>query len=100
MQGDCLAEVRHLLNRLEAFAFRNVRERIAIALLNEYRKQANVSSNPNVIYMTQQELAGLVGASRESVSRGLKKLEGEGILSLGRGKINLLEHDRLEKIAR
>ena len=99
VQGDCLAEVRHLLNRLEAFAFKNVRERIAIALLNETRKQAENPSGHYDIRMTQQDLAGLVGASRESVSRGLKKLEGEGVLMLSRGRISILDCDRLEKFS-
>lgn len=39
VQGDCLFEVRHLLNRLETFTFRNVRERLAITLLNETRRR-------------------------------------------------------------
>ena len=98
VQGDCLAEVRHLLNRLEAFAFRNVRERIAIALLREEHRQTGSVSQPNQIHMTQQELAGLVGASREGVSRSLKKLETEGILKLNRGMVTILDQKRLKKI--
>ena len=99
VQGDCLAEVRHLLNRLESFAFRNVRERVAIALLNEAHRQVDSTHSPNVITMTQQELAGLVGASRESVSRSLKKLESAGIIKLKRGKMIIQNPQRLEKIA-
>jgi CRP/FNR family transcriptional regulator len=98
VQGDCLAEVRHLLNRLEAFAFRNIRERLAIALLREEQRLGSSGSLPCVIRMTQQELAGLVGSSRESVSRALKKMEREGILKLGRGKITICDKPRLKKI--
>ncbi|MDP2995807.1 MAG: Crp/Fnr family transcriptional regulator, partial [Anaerolineales bacterium] len=66
VQGDCLAEVRYLLNRLETFAFRNIKERLAIALLDEVRHQRADEKDPIELSMIQQELAGLVGASRES----------------------------------
>ena len=98
VQGDCLAEVRHLLNRLEAFAFKNVRERLAIALLREEQRLGSSGSLPCVVRMTQQELAGLVGTTRESVSRALKKMEREGILNLSRGKITISDAPRLKKI--
>lgn len=98
VQGDCLSEVRRLLNRLETFAFRNVKERLAMALLNEHRHQNN--NNPvNELHLTQQELASLVGASRESVSRILKAFERQGIVQLGRGRIILQDLSRLRQIA-
>ena len=45
VQGDCLFEVRHLLHRLEAFAFRSVRERLAITLLNETRRRGSTRAD-------------------------------------------------------
>jgi CRP-like cAMP-binding protein len=98
VQGDCLSEVRHLLNRLETFAFRNIKERLAMALLNELRHQDNGRS-PDELLLTQQDLAGLVGASRESVSRILKAFERKGIVRLGRGRIILQDRSRLRHIA-
>ena len=49
--------------------------------------------------MIQQELAGLVGASRESVSRSLKQLELDEIVELHRGKVRILDLKKLRKIA-
>lgn len=98
VQGDCLSEVRQLLNRLEAFAFRSVRERVAIALLNETRHHLD-KHHTGDLHLTQQELAGLVGASRESVSRSLKQLEHEGVVSLRRGRIRICDWQQLERIA-
>lgn len=97
-QGDCLAEVRHLLNRMEIFAFRNIKERLAIALLDEIRHQRTDEKDPIEVHMRQQELAGLVGASRESVSRSLKQLERDEIVKLLRGKIRILDLEGLRKI--
>jgi len=98
VQGDCLAEVRHLLNRLEAFAFRSVRERVAIALLHESRTVNKTVDASREIKLTQNELAGLVGAARESVSRVLKSLEREGIIILSRGKVKIVKKVELEEI--
>lgn len=99
IQGDCLAEVRYLLNRLETFAFRNIKERLTIALLDEIRHQRLEGNDPIVLSMNQQELAGLVGASRESVSRSLKRLEQDEIVELHRGKVRILDLKKLRKIA-
>lgn len=43
----------------------------------------------NIIYATHQEIAMEVGSSREVISRQLKKLEKEGYIELGRGKIKI-----------
>lgn len=99
VQSDCLSEVRNLLNRLESFAFRQVRERLAYTLVNEIRRQENLNAKTKELHLTQQELASLVGATRESVSRNLTKLEQEGVLQLGRGRITILDWRQLVKLA-
>jgi CRP-like cAMP-binding protein len=99
VQGDCLAEVRYLLNRLETFAFRNIKERLAITLLDEIRHQRADENDPIELSMIQQELAGLVGASRESVSRNMKQLERDEIVELHRGKVRILDLRKLRKIS-
>ena len=48
------------------------------------------SYNSNVIYTTHKDIALEISSSREVVSRKLKKLEKEGIVSLKRGKIYML----------
>ncbi len=40
--------------------------------------------------VTHQEIAGEIGSPREAISRVLKKLEREGAVRLGRGKIELV----------
>lgn len=99
VQGDCLAEVRYLLDRLETFSFRNVTERLALALLEEIRHQRVDGNGPIELNMIQQELAGLVGASRESVSRSLQRLKQAGILELHRGRVRVLDVEKLRKIS-
>lgn len=98
VQGDCLAKVRHLLNRLEAFAFRNVQERVAITLLDEVQQQQSYTRQPGEVRLTQQELAALVGASRERVSRVLKEMEQAGVIAQRRGRMRILDIEELKRI--
>jgi CRP-like cAMP-binding protein len=99
VQGDCLAEVRRLLNRLEVVAFRSVRERVAHALLTMSRQQADNGTPADELRLTQQELGALVGASRESVSRSLAQFERNGLVKLARGRVSIQDRAGLEKIA-
>ena len=99
VQGDCLVKVRGLLNRLETFAFRSIKERLAITLLREVRFQEAYTDLPRELHLTQKDLAGLVGASRERVSRLLKELERQNIVILKRGRIILLDIDFLKMLA-
>ena len=99
VQGDCLGEIRRLLNRLETFAFRTIKERLAIAMLREVRYQEANTRLPREIHLTQKGVAGLVGASRERVSRILKEFERSNVVSLKRGRIILLDLDYLKKLA-
>ncbi|MCP5095403.1 MAG: Crp/Fnr family transcriptional regulator [Chloroflexi bacterium] len=100
VQGDCLGEVRRLLNRLETFAFRTIKERLAIALLREVKHQEAYTNASKELRLTQQDVAGLVGASRERVSRILKAFERSGVVTLKRGRIILLDIEYLQKLAK
>ncbi len=99
VQRSCLMETRLLLKRVEMVTFRTVRERIATILLDEMRRLEATGRPPETIHLTHFEVAGLIGASRESVSRALKQLEKQNVLRLGRGKIIVLEREKLRQIA-
>jgi CRP-like cAMP-binding protein len=43
------------------------------------------------VRLSQQDIAGLVGASRESVARALATLRTRGLLATGRGTITVVE---------
>ncbi len=92
VQRDCLQEVRYLLHRLETFSHRSVRERVITGLLDTLQPTLE---NHAVVWLTHQELANLIGASRENVSRILKELENEGLVKLCRGKIEILNVTQL-----
>jgi len=99
VQGDCLGEVRRLLHRLELLAFRSVKERLAIAMLAQSRHRQTNGTPADELRLTQQELAELVGAARESVSRILAQMEREGVVTLKRGRVIICDREELKRLA-
>jgi CRP-like cAMP-binding protein len=100
VQGTCLGEVRHLIHRLELLAFRSVKERLALTLLVESGHLQTNGIPADELHLTQQELAELVGASRESVSRILAQMEREGVVTLKRGRMIIRNREELERQSR
>lgn len=54
--------------------------------------------NSNIINTTHEDIAKDVNSAREVVSRMLKYFQNEGIISLSRGSITILDRDRLKNI--
>jgi CRP-like cAMP-binding protein len=104
VKGDCLTVVRQLLNRLEAFAFRSIRERLAFVLIDTVRREQKWGNPPDglpsapILRLTQQDLAGLVGGTRESISRKLQELEQEGAIALSRGRVTIRDWEKLQQV--
>lgn len=83
--------LRHLTSLVEDLSFHSVRARLARALLQS--AQAGVSE------LTQRELADMVGTTREVAGRDLRQMEDEGLIRLTRGRTELLDAARLERVA-
>ena len=47
------------------------------------------------ISCTQEEIAGAIGVTRETVNRHLGRLQDEGLVSVGRGSVRVLAADAL-----
>jgi CRP-like cAMP-binding protein len=52
------------------------------------------------IPVTQDDLASMAGATRQTVNKALRDAEDDGLLVLARGRIEILDADRLAKRAR
>ena len=53
-----------------------------------------------VVALTQEDLAGLAGTTRETVNRVLRREEERGALALGRGRVTVLDADAIATRAR
>ena len=74
-----------LIQTIDEIAFMKMDER----LLN-YLFRKSKAINSKTISSTHQEIAKDLNASREAISRLLKKLENKGVLLIGRNRVTLL----------
>jgi CRP/FNR family transcriptional regulator len=73
-----------LLRTIDGIAFQKLDDRLQSSL----KSKAN-SSGSKIIVTTHQELASELNSSREVISRLLKSMEHQGLVHLGRGRIEL-----------
>jgi CRP/FNR family transcriptional regulator len=86
--------------RLSRQSFQTVPSRVAGILLQLSRdgqvdKSEGAEMTEVTIRMNQTDLAQLAGTSRESVSRFLAELERAGVVRSGRGRVTVLEPNKL-----
>lgn len=78
-----------IICRMESVTFNTIDQRISQALL---------ASGSDTVVKTHHELAYELGTAREVVSRHLKALEGDGLISLKRGVIEIVNRHALREI--
>ena len=89
MLGGLADRLRGANERIARQSFQTVAGRVASALLSQVqgRSENGEAGRDVVIEATQAEIAQLAGASRESASRFLAKLERAGLITTGRGRV-------------
>jgi CRP-like cAMP-binding protein len=87
--ADCMA---HLSDLVEHLSFHKVAQRVTAILLGRTAK------NGDLIHLTQSELAAEVGTTREVVARCLAGLQTGGIIRLGRGRITVMNREKLNQM--
>ena len=88
--------LREANERIARQSFQTVPSRVAGVLSQLIAEEAPLETREGVtIQMTQADLAQLAGTSRESVSRFLATLERAGVVSVGRGRVTVIEPRRL-----
>ncbi len=75
---------------MQQILFMSFDKRLAIFLLDE-----SLKNDSDTIKMTHEEIAKYLGSAREVVSRMLKYFSDENIVELSRGKINIVERNKL-----
>lgn len=92
MLSERLTEVSRRL--VEAMYF-GADERITRRLAHLVQLYGGRTPSPVRVTVTQDDLATLAGTTRPTVNRVLKDLEAAGIVRLGRGRIDVIEPERL-----
>ncbi len=88
--------LRETNERVTRQSFQTVPSRVAGVLLQLIAEEAAPEGRHGVtVRMNQADLAQLAGTSRESVSRFLATLERAGVVTVGRGRVTVVEPRRL-----
>ena len=83
--------------RLSDTVFKSVPQRIAttLAALAGQERRYVVGSRAPVVALTHEQIAALVGTSRETATKVLGDFADRGLIRLGRGRITLLDMTRI-----
>ena len=77
----CAKRLTQIMRLVEELRFKRMDERLLNWLFVQGRETINT---------THEQIAQILGTSREVISRILKNFEKEGVVSLGRGSIKLI----------
>lgn len=85
-----------LVDAAGRFAFMSVRQRVSGYLLNVATPEP---SGGLVAPITQQQLANAIGSVREVVARTLHDLRSDGVVSVSRARVSILDREALTRTA-
>jgi CRP/FNR family transcriptional regulator, cyclic AMP receptor protein len=96
-----VAQLRRCTDLADEIALLDVRSRLARRLLRLAREGmisgGNAGAHDPTFRITQQQLANMTGATRESVNKHLNAFVDDGLIRLDRGRITLVDLARLEQ---
>jgi len=86
-----------LSNKLWFLSFKTIKEKIAHYLLNISRSESKTTI---VLPKSHQELAEFFGVTRPSLARVFADLEAEGVITVNRREINIIDKSKLMEMIR
>jgi CRP-like cAMP-binding protein len=89
--------LRDMERRLSDTVFKTVHERIAgtLSMLATQQRRYGIATRTNVVVLTHEQIAALVGTSRETATKILGEFAERGLIKLGRGRITVLDPERI-----
>ena len=83
-------------SRLEDMAFKGIPARLASLLL----RLAHERGGNDILGLTHQDLAETIGTYRETATQVLNDMKAQGLIDIGRKRIEILDVERLAEVAR
>ena len=90
-------KINVLENKLQNLVFKDIRTRICDLLFSLYQKNGDYQRNIIKVPLTHQDIANLVGCTRETASLNLSELKKEGVISYEKRRIKILSTEKLRK---
>jgi CRP/FNR family transcriptional regulator, cyclic AMP receptor protein len=85
--------MRSVTLQVEGLLFQTLSERLASALLGLRKDKSSAS-----IKLTQTELGGLIGVTRESVNKKLRVWQTAGLVELNHGRVRIVDAEGLKQL--
>ena len=95
---DLTRRIRQVNQQVEDLAFKDVHERVASTLCNLSKVEGRALGGNRILInlkMTHQDLANMVGSSRETVTRALNRLQDQEIISIAHQQITIIKPEVL-----
>lgn len=86
-----------LANIIAVLAQKDQNTRLAIFLLVLQERFERCNTNIKGVDLSREDLANCIGTSRESLGRSLKYFKDQGLISVDRGAITIIDKERLLK---
>ncbi|MDO4438599.1 MAG: Crp/Fnr family transcriptional regulator [Eubacteriales bacterium] len=84
-----------VMSLLEQIMWKSMDKRLAAFLYEE-----SAIEESNILKVTHENIANHLGTAREVITRMLKYFQSEGLVKLSRGTIEILDLEKLEKLAK
>ncbi len=93
---DLTSRIRQINQQVEDLAFKDVHGRVSSTLFQLLETEEKITGrNLSRLRMTHQDLANMVGSSRETVTRALNRLQTEGIIAISHQQIEIIDREYL-----
>ena len=92
--------IRQLVGLVEELSFKTVTGRVARILMEQLPSSTGERSDQPPRRLTQREIAAMAGTAREVAGRALKALEQQGAIRIERGRIVIIDRERLAGLGR
>jgi CRP/FNR family transcriptional regulator, dissimilatory nitrate respiration regulator len=91
--------LKESMTLIESLALKEIPQRIASFLLHALTMEGEQGTNRLELTVTQRELAKILGATPEALSRALRKMSNAGVLAVDGRSIRILDREALGELA-
>ncbi len=91
--------LKESMTLIESLSLKEIPERLASFLLHALTRQGEAEMDQLELTITQRELAKILGATPEALSRAMRKMSNAGILAMDGRSIRILNRETLEELA-
>jgi CRP-like cAMP-binding protein len=92
------AEVRRLAAALTEALYVPADKRVVRRVVDAATVFGAPGEPAGLVPLTQEEIAQLAGVTRSTANRVLRRAEGRGLVKIGRGRVEILDHAGLERL--